>query len=182
ISERGIVKVLDFGLAKHLSQEHSVGVDPEARTVLETHTESGVVVGTLLYLSPEQATGDPVDQRSDIFALGVVLYECITGHAAFSGKNPIEIIAEVIHVMPAAPATLNPNVPPELNRITLKAIAKEPAARYQTAAEFKADLLAVRQTLEDSSRVRTQRIAIAPSTRPQSALLTLSDLLRRPRL
>lgn len=182
INERGDVKVLDFGLAKQVEEERVSSVDHDAETVLETRTQSGVVVGTLLYLSPEQATGSPVDPRSDIFALGTLLYECITGRPAFSGKNAIEIVAQVIHVTPPPPSSINQHIPPELDRITLKALAKEPVARYQSAADFRTDLLALHHTLEDSANVRTQRIGLAPSTRRSSALTTLSDMLRRPRL
>lgn len=182
INERGHVKVLDFGLAKHVSEERIGSVDHEAETMLETHTRSGIVVGTLLYLSPEQAKGDPVDPRSDIFALGVLLYECITGHSTFSGKNAIEIVAQVIHINPPPPSTINTNIPPELDQITLKALAKEPGARYQSTDELRADLLAIKGTLEDSANVLTQRIQRAPSTRRSSALTTLSDMLQRPRL
>jgi serine/threonine protein kinase/Flp pilus assembly protein TadD len=182
INERGDVKVLDFGLAKQVDEAKVSSVDHDAETMLETHTQSGVVVGTPLYLSPEQATGSPVDPRSDIFALGALLYECITGRPAFSGKNVIEIVAQVIHVAPPPPSTINQHIPPELDRITLKALAKEPAARYQSAADFRTDLLALHHTLEDSANVRTQRIALAPGTRRSSALTTLSDMLRRPRL
>jgi serine/threonine protein kinase/Tfp pilus assembly protein PilF len=182
INERGHVKVLDFGLAKQVNEERIGSVDHEAETMLETHTRSGVVVGTLLYLSPEQAKGDPVDPRSDIFALGVLLYECITGRSAFSGKNAIEIVAQVIHINPPLPSTINSHIPPELDRITLKALAKEPGARYQSADDLRADLLAIKGALENSANVRTQRIELAPSTRRSSALTTLSDMLQRPRL
>jgi tetratricopeptide (TPR) repeat protein len=150
--------------------------------MLETHTRSGVVLGTLLYLSPEQATGDPVDTRSDIFALGVLLYECITGHAPFSGKNAIEIVAEVIHFNPPPPSALNAHIPEELDRITLKAMSKEPGARYQSARDLRTDLLAIHHTLEDSANVRTQRISLPHNTGRSSTLITLADMLRRPRL
>ena len=182
INDRGNVKVLDFGLAKQVTEGHSGAVDPEARTMLETSTRSGVVLGTLLYLSPEQATGDPVDARSDIFALGVLLYECITGRAPFSGKNAIEIVAEVIHFNPPSPSSLNAHIPKELDRITLKALSKEPGARYQSAADFRSDLIAIHYTLEDSANVRTQRISVPHHTRRSSTLITLADLLQRPRL
>jgi serine/threonine protein kinase/tetratricopeptide (TPR) repeat protein len=182
INERGYVKVLDFGLAKLVGEERINAVDHEAVTVREMHTRSGVVIGTLLYLSPEQAKGDPVDPRSDIFALGVLLYECVTGRPAFSGKNAIEIVAQVIHVNPPPPSTINTHVPAELDRITLKALAKEPDARYQSADDLRVDLLAVHHALEESGNVHTQHITPAPSTRRSSALITLSDMLQRPRL
>ena len=142
INERGQVKVLDFGLAKQLNGEHSHAPDPNARTLLATRTQSGVVVGTPLYLSPEQARGVPVDSRSDLFALGAVLYECIAGKPAFSGASAgiVEIAANVIHVNPSPPSNFNPRVPPELDQVTLKALAKKPEERYQTADELIAGL------------------------------------------
>ena len=182
INDRGEVKVLDFGLAKHLTGAQANGVDSEADTMLETTTESGIVLGTLLYLSPEQAIGDTVDARSDIFALGVLLYECITGHLAFSGNRRIEIVAEVIHFNPPIPSTINPHIPQELDRITMKAIAKEPGTRYQSASALRADLLAIYHTLEDSANVRRQLVQQASRTHRGSAVTTLSDILRRPRL
>jgi len=182
INDRGDVKVLDFGLAKQVTEVLSADVDPEAKTMLETFTRSGIVLGTLLYLSPEQATGDPVDARSDIFALGVLLYECITGRAPFSGKTAIEIVAEVIHYNPAPPSSLNAHIPRELDRITLKALAKQPAARYQSSADLRSDLLAIHHTLEDSANVQTRRITQPHQTGRSSALITLGDLLQRPRL
>jgi serine/threonine-protein kinase len=87
INDRGQVKVLDFGLVKHLFEQSSGGVDLDADTLYSTQTRSDVIVGTPLYLSPEQATGKKVDQRSDIFALGALLYECLTGQSAFSGSS-----------------------------------------------------------------------------------------------
>jgi len=181
ITERGLVKVLDFGLAKQVSEEQARAVDKDAETVLETHTQSGIVIGTPLYLSPEQATGAPVDPRSDIFALGALLYECIAGHPAFSGKSVIEIIAQVIHVEPAPPSTFNKHINSELDRITLRALEKEPGARYQSADDFRTDLETVREQLSDDHQV-TQRIRRSPKTHRASAFTTLSDLMRRPRL
>jgi len=170
VTERGQVKVLDFGLAKDLKDEkNSV-----------TLTRSDVTVGTPLYLSPEQATSGPLDGRSDLFALGAVLYECITGRSAFSGFTFYEIGAQVIHFDPPAPSSVNPRVPPELDRITMKALAKKPEQRYQTASEIIADLQSVAKSLS-AEGPRTTRIARTPETHP-SALMKLSDTLRRPRL
>lgn len=184
LNERGEVKVLDFGLAKQLNEEHShSGADPDARTLLSTRTQSGIVVGTPLYLSPEQATGASIDTRSDLFTLGALLYECITGRPAFSGSSVMEIGAQVIHVNPPPPSTINRRVPKELDRITLKALAKKPEARYQTADEMLSDLRAVRSTLSDSGESRTRRLATAASVVAHtSAYRTISDTLRRPRL
>src|SRR5206468_2916067 len=130
----------------------------------------------------EQATGSPVDPRSDIFALGALLYECIAGRPAFSGKSVIEIIAQVIHVTPPPPSAINQHIDSELDRITMRALQKEPGARYQSADDFRADLLDVQHTQDDSTNVRTQRISPPPSTPLSSALTTLSDLWKRPRL
>lgn len=182
INERNVPKVLDFGLAKQTGDESFQGADPEARTLLATKTRSGAVVGTPLYLSPEQATGDEVDPRSDIFALGALLYECITGRPAFDGDSVIKIVAQVIHVDPPPPSNINPHVPPELDRVTLKALQKEPDARYQSAEEMLKDLRAVNTGLEENGQTRTQRITLPPGTGRISALNTISDIMQRPRL
>jgi len=142
VNERGNVKVLDFGLVKHLFDAPASGVDLDARTIYATKTRSDVIVGTPLYLSPEQATGKEVDGRSDLFALGALLYECLTGQSAFSGGSVLEIGAQIIHVTPERPSKLNPQVTPELDRITLRALEKKVEARYQTAAELLKDLKA----------------------------------------
>jgi serine/threonine protein kinase/Tfp pilus assembly protein PilF len=180
ITERGVVKVLDFGLAKHFDEDE-LTADPDANTLLSTKTRSGVVVGTPLYLSPEQATGARVDPRSDLFALGALLYECIAGRPAFSGGSVIEIGAQVIHVDPPPPSRFNSRVPAELDRITLKALAKRPQARYQSAEEMLKDLRAVREKLRDEP-VPISRIAPPQQTLASSALRTISETMRRPRL
>jgi serine/threonine protein kinase len=182
INERGEVKVLDFGLAKQLYEEVYSAVNQDAETLLATTTKSGMVVGTPLYLSPEQATSGPVDARSDIFALGSLFYECITGRSAFSGKSVIEITAQIIHVDPPPPSTINPRVPPELDRITLKALAKSPEERYQSAEEMLKELHAVHAFLDETVLHQTRRLIKAPKTLQSSAFNTISEGLRRPRL
>ncbi|HEX8145096.1 MAG TPA: tetratricopeptide repeat protein [Pyrinomonadaceae bacterium] len=180
VSVRDEVKVLDFGLAKQFKEQPAHSADQDARTLLATHTRSGAVVGTPLYLSPEQATSAPVDARSDLFALGALLYECITGRPAFAGSSVIEIAAKVIHVTPARPSSLNARAPEELDRITMKALAKKPEERYQSAEEMLADLRSVRLSLTDDA-LRTQKLHPAPKTAQPSALTTLNDLLKQPR-
>src|ERR1041385_7961142 len=147
INERGQVKVLDFGLVKNLFDQPSNSVDLDADTLYSTHTRSDVIVGTPLYLSPEQATGKEIDGRSDIFALGALLYECLTGQSAFSGGSGLEIGAQIIHVTPNPPSKINPAVPPALDRITLKALEKKVEARYQSAGEMLNDLKAAATSL-----------------------------------
>lgn len=190
VNERGLVKVLDFGLAKQINEEQPQS-HPDAKTLLATRTRSDIVVGTPLYLSPEQATSAPVDGRSDLFALGALLYECITGRPAFSGASVIEIGAQILHVDPPLPSTINAHVPPELDRITMKALAKKPGDRYQSAKEIIEDLRAVYPTVSgDTQRVKrlgddVHRTGDPSAPRPtnrSSALMTISDSLPGPRV
>lgn len=185
ITERGQVKVLDFGLVKQIHEESGAEGETNTPTLAGTRTRSDVIVGTPMYLSPEQATGKKVDGRSDLFALGAVLYECITGRSAFAGGSLIEIGAQVIHVTPQLPSTLNPGIPPELDRITMKAMQKKVEARYQSAEEFIEDLRAIIPSLQtDGFRAagRSTKSLVAPRTHSAGALTTLTDTLRRPRL
>ena len=184
ITDRGHVKVLDFGLVKQLHDSISGSGDPHAATLIATHTRSDVIVGTPLYLSPEQATGKPVDGRSDLFALGAVLYECISGRSAFSGSSVIEIGAQVLHVDPPPPSNFNPAVTRGLDRATMKALEKNVESRYQTADEMLIDLRKVLASL-GSNGDRIPRLGVlSTGTRSMraSALTTLTDTFRRPRL
>jgi serine/threonine protein kinase/tetratricopeptide (TPR) repeat protein len=185
ITERGQVKVLDFGLVKQIFESASKDPDAGAQTLFSTQTRSDVIVGTPLYLSPEQATGKPVDGRSDLFALGALLYECIAGRSAFSGSSVIEIGAQVIHVEPPPPSRSNPRISSELDRITMKALAKKPEGRYQSAEEMLGDLRPVLATLSSdnhSTRSLSPRSTPSSGSVPTSALITLTETLRRPRL
>ena len=184
INERGEVKVLDFGLAKNVDGESISPADPDAATLYATRTQSGVVVGTPLYLSPEQALGTTVDRRSDLFAAGTVLYESITGRPPFTGKGMVEIAAQIIHVNPPPPSSFNPRVSGELDRITLKALAKKPDDRYQTADELIADLESVHSSLPEQGgeATPTRRLVLPRQTQPPSALTTFSEIINRPRL
>jgi tetratricopeptide (TPR) repeat protein/predicted Ser/Thr protein kinase len=183
INERGHVKVLDFGLAKHLGEPSTTGVDLDAQTIYATQTRSDVIVGTPLYLSPEQATGRQIDGRSDLFALGALLYECLTGQSAFSGGSVLEIGAQIIHVTPVRPSEINPQVSAELDRITLKALEKKVEARYQTADEVLSDLRAVATTLSGTGMPVAAK-AKRPTDnfhRATNAFATLTMQLRRQR-
>lgn len=183
IDDKGQVKVLDFGLAKQLNKDHVVSAQPEAVTLLSTKTRSGVVLGTPAYLSPEQAMGLAVDGRSDLFALGVILYEAITGRTPFSGTGFIEIAANVLHVQPPAPSKINPHVPRELDFISLKALEKKPDKRYQSAEELIDDLEAIKEKLDGEAGQTIIKKPAAPAVTSHSKTLSsFSQILRRPRI
>jgi serine/threonine protein kinase/Tfp pilus assembly protein PilF len=181
INERGEVKVLDFGLAKNInSDQFSLESNTEGQAHLDTQTREGVIIGTPLYLSPEQALGVAVDARSDIFSLGSLLYECLAGRPAFPGTSPVAICAQVIRDDPPPPSQSNARVIPELDRITLKALAKKTEDRYQSADEMAAELKAVRSALLDRAEPLPKRISL-PSGLRTSARASLVYALRRPR-
>ena len=193
VNSRGGVKVLDFGLAKLVGEGRHAGTTPESETLMKFRTRSDLLVGTPLYLSPEQAKGIDVDPRSDLFALGALLYECITGQPAFSGATVMEIAAQIIHVDPPVPSSVNPDVPAELDRITLRALSKRPEERYQSAGEMIDDLRRVGAQIAgegghvtaapNSPGARTVAMAPRPSAEARASVITtLSENLRRPRL
>jgi len=184
INHRGEVKVLDFGLAKQVDPELATRPDAEQQALVHTQTREGVIVGTPMYFSPEQALGVEVDARSDLFSLGVLLYECIAGKPPFYGASAIEICAQVIRDDPPPPSQFNVDIRNELDRITMKALAKKPEQRYQTADEMIADLERAYSEVRDqaSTRTITRLVAPTPTTRARSALATLSDIFKRPRL
>jgi serine/threonine protein kinase/Tol biopolymer transport system component len=180
VNEDGDVKVVDFGLVKQLHDDEAPQFYYDANTLL-TRTASNIIVGTPLYLSPEQATGADVDARSDLFAIGALLYECLAGRPAFSGGSVLEIGAQIIHFNPPPPSSMNNRVPLELDRITLKALAKKREARYQSAGELVADLKATRLELTNEDSHRTQRLVPSKASH-SSAFKSISESLRRPRL
>lgn len=145
ISGRGQATILDFGLAKLRVQRASFSFD-STRTMALDHslTLQGVVIGTPPYMSPEQARGEEVDARSDIFSLGAVLYEMATGVRSFPGDTPTAVLRAVVRTDPVPPSALNPDLPAGLDRLIRKAMEKDQADRYQTAAEMRADLEQIR--------------------------------------
>ena len=138
VSRSGHIKVLDFGLAKPM---HAPRVESGAPTQSAAPaTASGVVVGTAAYMSPEQAEGQPVDARTDVFAFGALLYELLTGRRAFEGRSVLSTMAAVLHEQPVPIREVRPDVPEELQRIVSRCLEKDPANRYPSAAELAADL------------------------------------------
>src|SRR5262245_35221232 len=135
----GLVKVLDFGLAK-LTEPQPPKVDTQASTIAWLSTESGVVMGTVRYMSPEQARGQRVDHRTDIFSLGVVIYEMLAGRAPFEGGTPIDVMAAILTAEPAPLSEHLPEASAELERVVSKALRKGREERYQSVKDLLADL------------------------------------------
>ena len=161
-SRTGLVKVLDFGLAKRVS-----GAEPASGlgSSFAISTQTGMVLGTPCYMSPEQALGGAVDHRSDIFSLGVLLYELVTARLPFQGKSVGEVTERIVHGQPEAMARFNYDLPPDLDRIVRKCLEKSPDRRYQSARELSIDLKSLRREL-DIGEARGRAAPPAPASEP----------------
>jgi len=156
----GLVKVLDFGLAK-LMEASRPPVGSQLPTAARLKTEPGLVMGTPIYMSPEQARGLEIDARTDVWSLGVILYEMLAGHPPFRGETTSHILVSILEREPPLLAKLAPDVPAELQRIARKALAKDRDERYQTARDLLIDLKSLRRDLDIQSEVER---SLSPGT------------------
>jgi TolB-like protein len=157
IRHDGLLKIVDFGLARITEQPANWGKQHATQT--ENATQPGTVLGTTKYMSPEQARGLPVDARTDIFSVGAVMYEMLTGKSPFEGATDSDRIAAILLKNPPPLAQVAPNTPPELVRVIERAISKDRECRYQSADALLADLQSIKKGLEVKSALRTGRLA-----------------------
>ncbi len=184
ITRRGLVKILDFGLVKVINGIADAGTeapskDPTAK--LGQETAVGVVVGTVAYMSPEQALGRSVDHRSDVFSLGVVMYEMLAGLLPFAGDSSTEVIDRIVHQEPPALARFNYGVPPELERIIRKTLEKEARFRYQTTRELYIDLRNLSRDLEIAGVIKRESQRLQENM-PTTMLSETTGAVSQPKL
>jgi Tol biopolymer transport system component len=161
VTEDGRAKILDFGLAKLTRPEDEDGSRSQAPTQ-QVATETGLVMGTVGYMSPEQVRGKPADSRSDIFAFGAILYEMISGKRAFHGETPADTMSAILKEEPAELSETARNVPPALERIVRHCLEKNPAQRFQSASDVGFNLEALTE-ISTATKTGMQRVVVAPS-------------------
>ena len=186
VTDKGQLKVLDFGLAKFVRPGGVLADGTQSRD-----SAAGLVQGTFSYMSPEQALGRTVDRRTDLFSLGVVLYEMLTGRLPFTGDSVTDVLDRIIHHEPAAVARFNYDVPPELEAVVRKSLEKDPGFRYQSARELYIDLHNLRRDMsgverrwgtvrQEAELLRADTTRGAAASRNAVAVLTFSNITRDP--
>jgi serine/threonine protein kinase len=179
VSVDGFAKILDFGLAKRVSSASSEETVGNERTVI--HTAPGMVLGTVGYMSPEQASGGAVEFHSDQFSFGVVLYEMLTGRRAFERPTPGETLAAIIHDEPSPVVQINPAVPPPVRWIVERCLAKDPQDRYAVTRDLVRDLVSAREHLGELLGSRRIRPAQRQNSEPSVAVLPVINLSNDPK-